>query len=240
LRVGIALNGGSVAVIDERTAAEVRHRLAALDALVVSPSRALIIGASQCVELLLFQLEAVSGRHQSLRACSPFRFRDRLVASAAQALAEQLTDGQSLAPAFASAIVDVILNRATRAQTAAAETRVRLVAPLFGAQLRRIDDYIDARLAAEVRLADLARLTGTSVSHFMRRFRASRGTSPHAYVVERKLRCAADLLARSDLPIAEIARRVGLNRSHFARAFSAHFAMSPRALRSRESRSIHG
>jgi AraC-like DNA-binding protein len=242
VRVVVALEGGSLAVVEDNGGVAVRHRLAAHDILVVSPSHALVIGSSQRVELLSFQIatESLPDQHQALRSCCPFRFRNPLVASAARALGEQIAARQSLTHDFASAIVAVIVNEAARAQGTAAALPIRLVAPLSIPQLRRIDDYIDARLAEEVSLADLAKLTGNSVWHFMRRFKASRGTSPHAYIVERKLRCAADLITRSDLPIAEVARRIGLNRSHFSRAFKAHFAMSPRALRSSDPGSVRG
>ena len=52
------------------------------------------------------------------------------------------------------------------------------------------------------------------------------------FVKEARLRRAADLLRRTDLPVKVVAHRVGYaSRSYFSRAFKAYYRMDPVAFR---------
>jgi AraC family transcriptional regulator len=67
--------------------------------------------------------------------------------------------------------------RAARALDAQAK-----VNPLRPALVRRVEEYVDANLARDISLAELARLSCMSVDHFLRSFRAARGTTPERNV----------------------------------------------------------
>ncbi|WP_414831731.1 helix-turn-helix transcriptional regulator [Afifella sp. YEN Y35] len=98
--------------------------------------------------------------------------------------------------------------------------------------LRRIDDYIDSHLDATIRLPDLAALAGLSPFHLHRMFRASRGMALHAWITERRIDRAKELLRGTD-PLVQIAAACGFSsQSHFARAFKARVATTPSAWRS--------
>jgi AraC family transcriptional activator of mtrCDE len=81
-------------------------------------------------------------------------------------------------------------------------------------------------------LDSLAWAANMSRSAFAEQFMELFGRTPMAFVRDVRLRRAADLLRRTDLPVATIARQVGFSsRSHFSRAFRDQFGASPRQFR---------
>ncbi|MHB0705822.1 AraC family transcriptional regulator [Roseomonas mucosa] len=67
----------------------------------------------------------------------------------------------------------------------------RRIGPMAGgiaaSRLRRVLDFIEAGIAGPLPLADLASIAGMSSFHFARAFAASTGSSPHRYVVGRRV-----------------------------------------------------
>ncbi|HET9647025.1 MAG TPA: helix-turn-helix transcriptional regulator [Microlunatus sp.] len=81
-------------------------------------------------------------------------------------------------------------------------------------------------------MAELARLTGTSVSHLHREFRAQLGISPLAWLARTRGELAAALLIQTDLPVAEIGARVGWpDPNYFSRVFRRGYGSSPTSYR---------
>lgn len=102
-------------------------------------------------------------------------------------------------------------------------------APWFATAL----DAIEADLAAELRLGDLARVAGVSAGHLARAFRAAFGTSAGAYVRERRLERAAVILKAGKHRLSDVAMSVGFcDQAHFTRAFKTRFGITPAAFRS--------
>jgi AraC-like DNA-binding protein len=99
-------------------------------------------------------------------------------------------------------------------------------------QERRAKELLDARLAGDVTLAELAEACALSVRHFTRAFRQSTGQSPHRWLVERRLDRAQGLLESSRRSLDEIAAACGFaSQSHFARVFKDALGASPGAWR---------
>jgi AraC-like DNA-binding protein len=93
--------------------------------------------------------------------------------------------------------------------------------------IARVRDYLDAHLADEIGLADLAALAGLSRSHFIRAFRRETGLTPHAYLLDRRFRAATRLLERGEAP-GEVAAACGFfDQSHLNRVFKARMAVTP-------------
>lgn len=98
--------------------------------------------------------------------------------------------------------------------------------------LRCVREYVSAHLAGNIRLQQLAALTGLSQFHFARAFKSSLGVSPHAYVLRCRIGEAKRLLAGSNLPIAEIARRTGFSgTSQLSTRFRALTGVTPSRFR---------
>jgi len=120
------------------------------------------------------------------------------------------------------------------------EMRVRerlLRGGLTRAQERRVKELLSSRLDGGVSLAELAALCECSVRHFARAFRQTTGTSPHRWLIERRLERATAMLDEPGTSLAEIASACGFaNQSHFTRAFTRAVGTSPGVWR-RERRS---
>ena len=139
------------------------------------------------------------------------------------------------APRLASAfLMDVLLHDLAadlaRHHLSVAARRVRhAMAPH---RLRRVLDHIEENYGANLRLADLATLAGTSPYHFSRAFRHETGAPPYRYLTARRIHHARAMLAETTLPLAEIAARCGFNSPRqFAIAFRQHAGASPSAFR---------
>lgn len=102
----------------------------------------------------------------------------------------------------------------------------------FDQRIARATDYLEAHLAEDISLDDLAAAATMSRFHFARVFRRSTGLPPYAYLVARRMERARELLRSSKLPIAEIAWRVGYaNPAKFAAQFRRLTGTTPGAWR---------
>jgi AraC-like DNA-binding protein len=99
-------------------------------------------------------------------------------------------------------------------------------------QERRARELLDARLAENVGLAEVARACELSVAQFARAFKRSTGRPPHRYLIERRVERARELLLRSDLPLGDVALRCGFaDQSHFTKVFHRVVGTSPGTFR---------
>ena len=151
-------------------------------------------------------------------------------------------EGDVLTSAGSAASVDLCLHVVERDYGAEVAARVArdLVVPLYrsGGQAQYIEspirlpdngdlfadtiDWLRMHLAEPVTVADLAERSAMSARTFARRFLASTGTTPLAWLTSERLRCAQRLLETSDAPVDLIARESGFGspdnlRKHFAR-----------------------
>ncbi len=86
----------------------------------------------------------------------------------------------------------------------------------------------------ELDIATLAARASMSVRPFTRRFRAETGTSPHAWLVARRVTHARSLLERSDLQVDAVAAASGLGTAAWLRAhLAADVGLSPLTYRRR-------
>ncbi len=153
------------------------------------------------------QAEVVDG---PLRAALA-RLHDRLV-----------LDGPDLALG-AEAGISLIAERITRHLAAQPGPCV----PPSGAVARRLREFLDSRIHADVRLADAAAFLDRSVPHLVRSFTREFGLSPYAYVLGRRIDTARTLLLQGATP-AEVAHFVGFyDQAHFTRHFKRHTSVTP-------------
>ena len=100
------------------------------------------------------------------------------------------------------------------------------------ARLRKVLAYIEAHLAEDLKLDELARVAAMSKYHFSRLFKDAVGVPPYRYVVQQRVEAARDLLLRTDLPVAQIALRTGFcSQSHLSTSFREHTGITPLAVR---------
>ncbi|MGN6466447.1 MAG: helix-turn-helix domain-containing protein [Rhizobiaceae bacterium] len=97
---------------------------------------------------------------------------------------------------------------------------------------QRAKEIIDANIAGQVSLTELASECGLSPRHFARAFKQSVGVAPHHWMVRRRCDRAKDILRGSETSLADIALACGFaDQSHFTRTFTRVFGISPGAWR---------
>lgn len=100
-------------------------------------------------------------------------------------------------------------------------------------RLHRVLEFIESRLDQDLNVNDLAEVACLSVFHFARAFRAALGRSPHAYLSERRLDRAKQLLSYTRASLAEVALTCRFsNQANFSRAFKRAMGVSPGRYRS--------
>jgi len=93
-------------------------------------------------------------------------------------------------------------------------------------------EWARAHLAEEISVELLARRALMSPRSFARRFKATTGTTPHAWLLGQRLAAAEALLEDTGAPIEEIARLVGFGTAAGLREqFTRRRGVSPRAYR---------
>jgi AraC-like DNA-binding protein len=98
--------------------------------------------------------------------------------------------------------------------------------------LRRVRDFIAAHMHENLDVATLASHVGISRYHFFRAFKTSVGMPPHRYVLEQRVRKAAELIERSEQPLTRIALNLGFaDQSHLSRSFHALMGLTPSQFR---------
>jgi AraC family transcriptional regulator, transcriptional activator FtrA len=152
-------------------------------------------------------------------------------------------EGDLLTSAGSAASMDLCLHVVQRDYGSEIAARVArdLVVPLYrpGGQAQYIETpmpavadgdlfadtigWLRAHLDSPVTVSDLAARSAMSPRTFARRFLATTGTTPVAWLVQERIRLAQRLLETSDLPVDVIARESGFGgpdnlRKHFRRA----------------------
>jgi AraC family transcriptional regulator len=99
-------------------------------------------------------------------------------------------------------------------------------------RLQCVLDYIDAHLAENIGLQDMAAIAGLSQHYFATLFKQSTGISPYAYVVKQRVERAKQQLQRSTLSISDVALVCGFaDQSHLTKHFRNLYGMTPMQFR---------
>ena len=94
-------------------------------------------------------------------------------------------------------------------------------------RLQRVLDFIEARLADDISLSDLAAEACFSPFHFLRVFRHATGLSPHRYVIERRVKAAQQLIAKKQ-SLAQVALDTGFgSQASLTRGFRSVTGLTP-------------
>ena len=95
-------------------------------------------------------------------------------------------------------------------------------------QLGAVVDHIEANLASNLTVNELAAIAGLGRAQFLRRFKAATLMTPHQYVLMRRIRKGKRYLADPRLDHSSIAIMCGfVNQAHFASTFKRIVNMTP-------------
>jgi AraC family transcriptional regulator len=105
-----------------------------------------------------------------------------------------------------------------------AESRHRLDSRRLG----RVLEHVEAHLADDIAVVDLANVACLSIFHFTRAFSAAVGMPPHRYVSHRRLESAKAMIATGRVSLGEVALACRFSsQSSFARAFRRATGLTP-------------
>ncbi len=105
---------------------------------------------------------------------------------------------------------------------------------VYPASLARILSFIGQHPEADFDLRDVALSCGVSLPHLFHLFHTHMGKTPMNYIMESRLKYAALMIARSNLPIKEIAEKSGFRHLEvFYRRFKSFYGCSPGLYRNR-------
>ncbi|MFN8077657.1 MAG: helix-turn-helix domain-containing protein [Kineosporiaceae bacterium] len=160
-------------------------------------------------------------------------------------------DGPILSSAGTASAIDLCLHLVRQAHGSQVATAIarRMVVPPHreGGQAQYVEtpvrvssaqglgpvlEWAQEHLAEDLSVGVLAARAGMSTRTFARRFRAETGTTPHHWVLARRLELTERLLETTDAPVEEISRRVGFGSATVLRHhFSRHRSTSPQRYR---------
>ncbi|PZU86803.1 MAG: AraC family transcriptional regulator [Chelatococcus sp.] len=99
----------------------------------------------------------------------------------------------------------------------------------------RVKQLIEARHDEDLSLAELAQAAGMPRHHLIRAFRRETGLTPHAWLVDVRVRRARERLRRGEMP-GEVAAATGFcDQAHLTRTFKARLGVTPGAFRAAHS-----
>ena len=154
---------------------------------------------------------------------------DPLVATMVQALARAVREGapEIYADSAAHFLAHHLLLSHSNASTEQSGRRVS-----EAARLGRIDEYLRAHLADDVKLSDLARVAKCSTFRLIRICNQHWGETPFRRLTRLRIERAKDMLLHSDASVIAISHECGYsNPAHFSTAFRRNSGMAPSAYR---------
>jgi len=99
---------------------------------------------------------------------------------------------------------------------------------LGSARLRRIKEFVDANVDADVNLDEMAQSVELSTAHFARMFRKSTGETPHRFVLRQRIERAKAMLRAPDARVLDVAVACGFKtQQHFAQVFRDVCGVTP-------------
>ncbi|SON56258.1 L-rhamnose operon regulatory protein RhaS [Hartmannibacter diazotrophicus] len=100
-----------------------------------------------------------------------------------------------------------------------------------GRAVTKVMEFLQSSIDRDPDLASIADVAGLSRHHLIRLFKRETGLTPHAFLMDCRVRAARTLLARGDAP-ADVALACGFfDQSHLNRCFKARVGVAPGAFR---------
>jgi AraC family transcriptional regulator len=158
-----------------------------------------------------------------------FLIRDPVIEAMTLNLAREAAGGSPAGRLYAESGSEFLAHHLIYRYSSLSRAPPRCVGGLSSRRLRLVLEYIGDTLGQPIKMRELAAHAGIGVRHFERAFRQSTGSSPHAYVMERRLHMARDLLINQpELPIEQITLRLGFSSSsHLSSAFRRRTGLTP-------------
>jgi len=159
-----------------------------------------------------------------------FALHDPFIAESVSLLVHELHNPTQRGPLYADAMGDALVMHLLQHHSESHFERIR-AGKLPAATLAKVYEHIESRVAEGTTLQELAQIADMSRSQFTRAFRASTGTSPHKYLLGRRIARATEMLLQG-VPMVSIAFTCGFSsQSHFTDMFRRAVGVTPAVFR---------
>jgi AraC family transcriptional regulator len=171
----------------------------------------------------------VFGRHSdNLELVDRLSIPDEMIASSLKLLENEARGGGIGEHVFADAIGTQLCVHLLRNYTSLSRARAIKASALDGKTARKIVEYIEGNLRNRLDIKTLAAIAEQSPYHFARVFKQYFETTPHEFVMNRRVEQARILIMQGNHPLKRIAAECGFcDQSHMSHAFKARFGVPP-------------
>ncbi|RNF82087.1 helix-turn-helix domain-containing protein [Montanilutibacter psychrotolerans] len=188
------------------------------------PARSLLLRLSP--SLLLETADAMGLRTPSAELVPSIHVRDPQVERIGWMMQAEDHDAYPGGRLFADSLASALAARLLALQSRGTSTPSSRALPAW--RLRRVIEYIEAHLDADLTLTELATVAGFSLSHFKPLFKQAVGMPAHRFVLERRVERARTRLLEGRRSLGEIALEAGFSHaSHMARCMRRVLGVSP-------------
>jgi AraC family transcriptional regulator len=175
--------------------------------------------------------------HDDARAIDPttrLSARDPVLERLFACMRSEVDTGCTSGRMFAEGLSLSLLARLAACYGGDAAAPNRPTRKLSAQQLQQTVDFIDAHIGADLSVAILAGQLGMSPYTFAKLFKAKVESSPHSFVLSRRIQ-RAELMLGGSQSLSEIALSVGFaSQSHFTEAFRRRTGRTPSKARHRD------
>lgn len=181
------------------------------------------------VKIELRLLKAFFPQHRAIDRVQPqYAAWDTQVTRLIRCMVDEVEAGAPAGAAYAEslslALASYLLQRYGDSSAAEAPAARAFGAPMAA----RLLDYVQAHLARNLSLIELANVVGLSPNYFLQVFRNTFQTTPHRYILEKRIDEAKRQLRSGDHAISEVGLALGFaDQSHFSSTFRRVTGQTP-------------
>ncbi len=168
-------------------------------------------------ELLSTAATAMGRNPETVSLAPKFQLRDARIKSIAWAIKTELEASVPSDRLYGETLALALAIRLVENGNQSGGEKPATVRSLSALQRRRLVDFIEDHIDQSLSLADLAAVSGLSLSHLKPLFRATFGMPMHQYVLTRRVERARLMLLSEDMPLSQVALETGFaHQSHMA------------------------
>jgi AraC family transcriptional regulator len=155
---------------------------------------------------------------------------DPFLRSVCQAMRQELETGEAMSSLYCESLAtSLALHLIAKYRTPSESARSKSPEAIPHDAIRRAIAYINEHFTENLTLSQIAGAAGLSEFHFARLFKRSVGTSPHQFVLKRRIAHARELLLDGALSLAEVALETGFcDQSHLGQSFRKVTGYTPK------------
>ena len=156
------------------------------------------------------------------------KFADHRLGGLVAAVHTEMTAGFSSGRLFLDSVEQAMAVALVNDHSAGQRPASAFRGGLGAARLRRINEFVHAKMEDDLSLDDMAQSVGLSTAHFARMFRKSTGETPHQFVLRLRVERAKAMLRAADARVLDVALACGFKTpQHFAQVFRDACRVSP-------------